>query len=88
MNMKKWMIVLLAVLLVVLACGGYFIWKNTSDKSAAAEEKYETFEETEAKLIPVNMSCEDKGFRVTVMGALLTEKYLWINRTHTQFTCL
>ena len=78
MNMKKWMIVLLAVLLVVLACGGYFIWKNTSDKSAAAEEKYETFEETEAKLIPVNMSCEDKGFRVTVMGALLTEKYLWI----------
>ena len=78
MNMKKWMIVLLAVLLVVLACGGYFIWKNTSDKSAVAEEKYETFEETEAKLIPVNMSCEDKGIRVTVVGAVLTEKYLWI----------
>lgn len=78
MNMKKWMIVLLAVLLVVLACGGYFIWKNTSEKSAAAEEKNETFEETEAKLIPVNMSCEDKGIRMTVVGALLTEKYLWI----------
>lgn len=76
--MKKWLIVLLAVLLVVLACGGYFIWKNTSDKSAVAEEKYETFEETEAKLIPVNMSCEDKGIRVTVVGAVLTEKYLWI----------
>ena len=76
--MKKWMIVLLAVLLVILLVGGYFIWKNTSDKSAAAEEKYETFEETEAKLIPVNMSCEDKGIRMTVVGALLTEKYLWI----------
>ncbi len=78
--MKKWMIVLLAVLLVILlACGGYIIWKNTTNKSAAEEEtKYETFEETEAKLIPVNMSCEDKGIRMTVVGALLTEKQLWI----------
>ena len=78
MNMKKWMIVLLAVLLVVLACGGYFIWKNTSEKSAAVEEEQYSFEETEAKLIPVNMSCEDKGLRVTVMGALLTDRYMWI----------
>ena len=80
MNMKKWMIVLLAVLLVILlGCGGYVIWKNTTNKSVVKEEKqYETYEETEAQLIPVNMSCEDKGIRVTVVGALLTEKYLWI----------
>ncbi|SNT95398.1 hypothetical protein SAMN06297421_11414 [Aristaeella hokkaidonensis] len=76
--MKKWMIVLLAVLLVVLACVGYIIWKNTVNQSAAVEEKPYSFEESAAKLIPVNMSCEDKGFRVTVMGALLTDRYLWI----------
>ena len=78
MNMKKWMIVLLTVLLVILLGGGYIIWRNTANQSATVEEKHETFEEIEAKLIPVNMSCEDKGIRMTVVGALLTEKQLWI----------
>ena len=77
--MKKWMIVLLAVLLVILLVGGYFIWKNTSGVSMAEEEtKFLSFEESETKLIPVNLSCEDQGIRVTVVGAVLTEKYLWI----------
>ena len=63
---------------MILLGGGYIIWRNTANQSATVEEKHETFEEIEAKLIPVNMSCEDKGIRMTVVGALLTEKQLWI----------
>ena len=72
--MKKWLIMLLAV---VLALGGLFT-------GAAAEEERDMFTlspfvEVKGKLKPLNISSEDQGIRVTVDSALVRDDNLWIS---------